>query len=64
MSEWQSFDFNIQHGVSAQSFTAVLERIVYYDEASAYCVAEVRRSEEAKAITIQGRLPGVQCGET
>ena len=31
---------------------------------SAYCVAEVRRSEEAKAITIQGKLPGVQCGET
>ena len=49
---------------SSQSFTAVLERIVYYDDASGYCVAEVRRSEEAKAIIIQGQLPGVQCGET
>ena len=49
---------------TAQSFSAVLERILYYDEANGYCVAEVRTAEEAQAITIQGKLPGVQCGET
>ncbi|MFP4069451.1 MAG: AAA family ATPase [Opitutales bacterium] len=47
-----------------QTITGVLERIIFYNEENAYCVAEVAVSEGRRPVTILGNLPGVQCGET
>lgn len=47
-----------------QSITGVLERIVFFNEATAYCIAEVSTANESRKVTILGTLPGVQCGET
>ncbi|PXA05522.1 ATP-dependent RecD-like DNA helicase [Coraliomargarita sinensis] len=47
-----------------QSITGVLERIIYFNEDSAYCIAELRTPEGKTPVTILGQLPGVQCGET
>ncbi|MGB0745244.1 MAG: helix-hairpin-helix domain-containing protein, partial [Opitutales bacterium] len=49
---------------SDQSITGVLERIIYFDEESAYCIAELQSAEGKAPVTILGQLPGVQCGET
>ncbi|MEM8867377.1 MAG: AAA family ATPase [Verrucomicrobiota bacterium] len=46
------------------SITGVLERIIFFNEENAYCVAEVSVAEGKQPITILGNLPGVQCGET
>ncbi len=47
-----------------QSLTGVLERIIFFNEENAYCVAEVSVAEGKQPITVLGNLPGVQCGET
>lgn len=47
-----------------QAITGVLERIIYFNEENAYCVAEVQLAESKKPVTVLGNLPGVQCGET
>ncbi|MGB1127283.1 MAG: AAA family ATPase [Opitutales bacterium] len=47
-----------------QSITGVLERIIYFNEENAYCIAELQTTESKVPITILGALPGVQCGET
>ena len=47
-----------------QSITGVLERIIYFNEESAYCIAELKTPEGKAPVTILGQLPGVQCGET
>ena len=47
-----------------QSITGVLERIIFFNEENAYCVAEVKVREGGPAVTVLGKLPGVQCGET
>jgi len=47
-----------------QSITGVLERIIFYNEENAYCIAEVAVAEGRQPVTILGNLPGVQCGET
>ena len=49
---------------SDQSITGVLERIIYFNEENAYCVAEVQTPESKRPVTVLGALPGVQCGET
>ncbi len=49
---------------SDQSITGVLERIIYFNEENAYCVAELLVSDNKKPVTVLGPLPGVQCGET
>ncbi|MGJ8640770.1 MAG: SF1B family DNA helicase RecD2 [Opitutaceae bacterium] len=49
---------------SDQSITGVLERIIFFNEENAYCVAEVSVTEGKPPITVLGNLPGVQCGET
>ena len=46
------------------SIKGVLERIVFFNEDNAYCIAELRLPEERKPVTVLGPLPGVQCGET
>lgn len=47
-----------------QSLTGVLERIIYFNEDSAYCIAELKTPEGKAPVTVLGQLPGVQCGET
>lgn len=47
-----------------QTITGVLERIIYFNEENAYCVAEVLVPESKRPVTVLGALPGVQCGET
>ena len=47
-----------------QSITGTLERIIFFNEENAYCVAEVSMPDETRPVTILGTLPGVQCGET
>jgi len=47
-----------------QSITGVLERIIYFNEETAYCIAELKTPEGKAPVTILGQLPGVQCGET
>lgn len=47
-----------------QSITGVLERIIFFNEENAYCVAEVSVADGKQPVTILGALPGVQCGET
>lgn len=47
-----------------QTLTGVLERIIFFNEENAYCVAEVKVAEGSPAVTVLGNLPGVQCGET
>ncbi|HKK17361.1 MAG TPA: helix-hairpin-helix domain-containing protein, partial [Opitutales bacterium] len=49
---------------SDQSITGVLERIIYFNEDSAYCIAEMQTAEGKAPVTVLGQLPGVQCGET
>jgi exodeoxyribonuclease V alpha subunit len=49
---------------SEHSISGVLERIIYFNEDSAYCIAELRTPEGKTPVTILGKLPGVQCGET
>jgi exodeoxyribonuclease V alpha subunit len=47
-----------------QTITGVLERIIYFNEENAYCVAELLTSDSKQPVTVLGPLPGVQCGET
>ncbi|MEC8614739.1 MAG: AAA family ATPase [Verrucomicrobiota bacterium] len=47
-----------------QTISGVLERIIYFNEENAYCVAEVQVPDGNQPVTILGALPGVQCGET
>ena len=47
-----------------QTISGVLERIIYFNEENAYCVAEVQVPDSRQPVTILGALPGVQCGET
>ena len=49
---------------SDQTISGVLERIIYFNEENAYCVAEVQVPDSKRPVTVLGALPGVQCGET
>jgi ATP-dependent exoDNAse (exonuclease V), alpha subunit - helicase superfamily I member len=49
---------------SEQSITGVLERIIYFNEENAYCIAELQVPESRAPVTVLGQLPGCQCGET
>lgn len=48
----------------SQTLTGVLERIIFFNEENAYCVAEIAVAEGKQPITVLGNLPGVNCGET
>lgn len=52
------------HIQNDQTITGVLERIIYFNEENAYCVAEVQVPDGKRPVTVLGALPGVQCGET
>ena len=47
-----------------QIINGVLERILFFNEENAYCVAEISVAQGQPNVTILGNLPGVQCGET
>ena len=51
-------------GNPTHKITGVLERIKFFNEENAYCVAELSVAEGKETITILGNLPGIQCGET
>jgi exodeoxyribonuclease V alpha subunit len=51
-------------GAHSQKISGVLERIIFFNEDNAYCVAEVSVTEGKPPITVLGNLPGIQCGET
>ncbi len=53
-----------ENTLSDQSITGVLERIIFFNEENAYCVAEVKVADGKQPVTVLGPLPGVQCGET
>lgn len=48
----------------AERLVGALERILYSDEETGYCVGEIAPSEGGPKVTVSGALPGVQCGET
>jgi exodeoxyribonuclease V alpha subunit len=49
---------------TSESISGVLERIIYFNEENAYCIAELQVKESKAPVTVLGPLPGVQCGET
>lgn len=49
---------------SNDALTGVLERILYHNQENEYCVGELAPSDGSATVTITGKLPGVQCGET
>ena len=54
----------VDNNANDQSITGVLERIIFFNEENAYCVAEVSVTHGKQPVTVLGALPGVQCGET
>ena len=49
------------------SVEGVVERIVYFNDDTCYCIAVMKptsRTEKKESITITGVMPAVQCGET
>lgn len=52
-------------GLLEEKITGVLERILFANEETHYCIAELRPEKlEENTIIITGNLPSVQCGET
>ncbi len=51
-------------GRDGSMLRGVLERIVYYNETTHYCVGELRPEKSRETVSVVGALPGVQCGET
>ncbi len=51
-------------GIPKQKISGVLERIIFFNEENAYCVAEISVAEGRPPVTVLGNLPGIQCGET
>ena len=50
--------------IPKQKISGVLERIIFFNEENAYCVAEISVAEGRPPVTVLGNLPGIQCGET
>ena len=53
-----------EQSTQEQTLKGVLERIIFFNEENAYCVAELSSAEGKQPITVLGNLPGVQCGVT
>ncbi len=51
-------------GRDGTTLRGVLERIVYYNDSTHYCVGELRQDKSRETVSVVGPLPGVQCGET
>ncbi len=50
---------------NSESLSGVLEKIVYYNEENHYLIGQLKGGDDNKdTITITGKLPEVQCGET
>lgn len=49
----------------ATTLSGVLERVIFFNEDTYYCIAELRPKGSPKTpVVIAGTLPGIQCGET
>jgi len=56
---------NLTAGAEEEILCGVLERILFANEETHYCVGELNLGNRASSsVTINGTLPGVQCGET
>lgn len=42
----------------------MLERIIFFNEETHFCIAELRPDRQQAPVTVTGALPGIQCGET
>ncbi|MGF1485475.1 MAG: ATP-dependent RecD-like DNA helicase [Opitutales bacterium] len=42
----------------------VLERIRFFNEENQFCIGELRPEQGGQTVTVSGRMPSVQCGET
>lgn len=49
---------------NTQKLTGVLERIIYFNDDTHYCIGEFRDNLTEKTTIVTGLLPNVQCGET
>ncbi len=49
---------------ASDSLRGLLERIRYSNEEDGYLIADLRPDDSNETVTIVGKLPGVQCGET
>lgn len=49
---------------ASDSLRGVLERIKYSNEENGYLIADLRPERSKDVVTVVGKLPGVQCGET
>lgn len=49
---------------SAEKLIGVLERILFFNDETHYCIGEFRDNQTEKTTIITGSLPSVQCGET
>ena len=49
---------------AGDTLSGVLERILYHNQDNHFCVGELSPDGGGAAVTIAGKLPGVQCGET
>lgn len=47
-----------------ERITGVLERVVFQNEETAFCIGELRVEKTREIVSIKGLLPGVECGET
>ena len=49
---------------ASETLKGVLERIKYSNDEDGYLIADLRPENAKNAVTIVGKFPGVQCGET
>lgn len=47
-----------------ERLSGVLERLVFQNEETAFCIGELRAEKSREVVSIKGLLPGVECGET
>lgn len=50
--------------MAIEEISGVLERIIYSNEETHFCIGELRPNKSKTLITITGTLPNIQCGET
>ncbi len=52
------------HSNYTDNVSGVLEKIIFFNEETSYCIAELTTDITNKKITIYGSLANIQCGET
>ena len=54
----------MSQSADSETLKGVLERIKYSNDEDGYLIADLRPENAKDSVTIVGKLPGVQCGET